>query len=178
MTESDTAIEPVELHINGQRHQLDVPNDETLLVTLRERLRLRSVRESCGIGICGTCTVQLDGRAVSSCLALTCLTGSRQVTTSEGLAPAPDELTDVQRSFVSSGAFQCSYCIPGMVVTLEALFARNPQPQMHEVLAELEGHLCRCGTYPRVLAAVRDLITERAAAPINPQHDTTGSPNS
>lgn len=156
----------VELRVNGESHELAIRDDELLVATMRERLDLGSVREACGIGICGSCTVLVDGRAVSSCSTLTHQVCGRTLTTSEGLVDETGGVSRVQQAFIDAEAFQCSFCIPGFVLTLTALLDRNPEASYAEARTELEGNLCRCGSYPRIMAAVRDLLTpaEHAAS--------------
>lgn len=140
---------PVELVLDGVPTQVSVPVTETLLDTLRERLGRGGVRYSCGIGVCGTCTVLLDGAAVSSCLLLTVMADGHEITT-EAAAP-------VREAFVRSGAFQCSYCIPAMTLTVQAALERDPARSAAGVCEELGGNLCRCGSYPQVRDAVAGL---------------------
>jgi aerobic-type carbon monoxide dehydrogenase small subunit (CoxS/CutS family) len=149
---------PLTFNVNGDDVDVEVPADEALVHTLRERLGLRSVRPTCGLGICGTCTVQLDGAVVSSCLLLTVQVAGRSVKTSEGLVNDDGSLSRVQQAFVDNGAYQCAYCIPGMVVTVEACLAETPDASMQEVRDYLAGNLCRCGTYVSILEAVTELV--------------------
>jgi aerobic-type carbon monoxide dehydrogenase small subunit (CoxS/CutS family) len=143
----------VKLRVNQATVACDVPDDEVLLDTLRDRLDLRSVRYCCGIGVCGTCTVQLDGRPVSSCLLLTVMVGDRAVRTAESFEPGDP----VPAAFVGCGAYQCSYCLPGMLLTAEAALADNPDMSAAELRDVLAGNLCRCGSYPQVMEAVSRL---------------------
>ncbi|MCX2727977.1 (2Fe-2S)-binding protein [Thermomicrobium sp. 4228-Ro] len=144
----------VRLRVNNQDHEFAVPCDETLLETLRERLGLTSVRETCGIGICGACTVLIEGRPISSCLALTVLADGAYVTTLEGIAGPDGSLHPVQEAFVEHQAFQCSYCTPAMILSTIALLRERPNPTRQEIAQYLAGNLCRCGSYLRILAAV------------------------
>ncbi|HEY6496101.1 MAG TPA: (2Fe-2S)-binding protein [Trebonia sp.] len=150
----------VELHVNGTRHQVLVGPHETLLDVLRGRLQLYGCREACGIGVCGACTVLLDGRAVSSCLrpAFTC--HGSEVTTVEGLAGS--DLHPVQQMFVEEQAFQCSFCTPGFMMSLVAMLGEPPERRDPE--AALSGHLCRCGSYRQIRAAVSGLLQAEAAS--------------
>lgn len=143
----------VRFTVNAEVVTVNVPGAETLLQTLRDRLGLRSVRYACGIGVCGTCSVLLDERSVSSCLTLTATVGDRAVRTAEGFDP--DER--IVRAFVECGAFQCSYCIPGMVVTTAGMLASTPGLGVRELREALGGNLCRCGSYPQVLEAVQQI---------------------
>jgi aerobic-type carbon monoxide dehydrogenase small subunit (CoxS/CutS family) len=144
----------VELILNGRRAELDVPSDETVLETLR-REGCRSVRATCGIGVCGACTVLLDGEPVSGCLLLTAQAAGRELTTVEGLDPADP----VPAAFARERAFQCGYCTPGMVLTASSLLRDHPHPSDEEIADALGGNLCRCGCYVKIADAVR-----RAAA--------------
>jgi|HubBroStandDraft_2_1064218.scaffolds.fasta_scaffold725356_2 aerobic-type carbon monoxide dehydrogenase small subunit (CoxS/CutS family) len=146
----------VKLRVNETTVTCDVLDDEVLLDTLRDRLDLRSVRYCCGIGVCGTCTVLLDGRPVSSCLLLTALVGDRAVRTAESIEPAEK----VPAAFVDCGAYQCSYCLPGMLLTAEAALADSPDISAAELRDVLAGNLCRCGSYPQVMEAVSRLTKE------------------
>jgi aerobic-type carbon monoxide dehydrogenase small subunit (CoxS/CutS family) len=146
----------VTLHVNGRDHQLDVSASDVLLDTLRDRLGLHSVRGTCGIGICGTCTVLIDGNPISSCLSLTALNEGRSIVTSEGLGGG--DLDPVQQAFLRNDAFQCSYCIPAMVLTVRAYLDNAETPTVEEAMETLAGNLCRCGTYPHVIEALGDLI--------------------
>jgi aerobic-type carbon monoxide dehydrogenase small subunit (CoxS/CutS family) len=134
----------VELILNGRAATLDVRTDEMLLEALR-RKGLRSVRETCAVGVCGACTVLLDGEAVSGCLTLAASAAGRELTTVEGL----DESDPVLRAFNEAHAFQCGWCTPGFVLTVKAL-----QPG-DDIRAALGGNLCRCGCYLKIEEAVR-----------------------
>ncbi|HEY6496090.1 MAG TPA: 2Fe-2S iron-sulfur cluster-binding protein [Trebonia sp.] len=147
----------IKLRVNQAMVACDVPDDELLLDTLRDRLDLRSVRYCCGIGVCGTCTVLLDGRPVSSCLLLSVLVGDRAVRTAESFEPADE----VPAAFVDCGAYQCSYCLPGMLLTAEAALAGNPGLDAAGLRDVLAGNLCRCGSYPQVMDAVSRLTEGR-----------------
>jgi aerobic-type carbon monoxide dehydrogenase small subunit (CoxS/CutS family) len=148
----------VRVVVNGVECALDVRGDETLLETVRDRLGLTSVRYCCGIGVCGTCTVLVDGEALSSCLLLTTMLGGRDVRTAESLpAEAGAEMSEVQRAFAEAGAYQCSYCIPGMVLTVSAALEKEEPATAGDLCEQLGGNLCRCGSYPRVREALRAL---------------------
>ncbi len=145
---------PLDLTVNGQRQELAVEPNVTLLDLLREELRLTGAKEGCGAGECGACLVLLDGRPVASCLVLAVDADGREVETVEGLA-RDGALDALQAAFVEHGAVQCGYCTPAMVLAAEALLRQSPHPGPEETAEALAGVLCRCGTYPRVLAAVR-----------------------
>jgi aerobic-type carbon monoxide dehydrogenase small subunit (CoxS/CutS family) len=144
----------VRLVLNGRGAELECRADEMLLDVLR-REGLGSVRATCGIGICGACTVLVDGQPMSGCLTLTPQVEGRELTTVEGLGGSDP----VQRAFVDAHAFQCGWCTPGFVLTAKALLAENPDPSEHEIVEALGGNLCRCGSYVKIVDAVR-----RAAA--------------
>jgi aerobic-type carbon monoxide dehydrogenase small subunit (CoxS/CutS family) len=144
----------LELELNGRPAGLEAEPAEMLLDVLR-RAGLGSVRATCGIGVCGACTVLLDGRPVSGCLLLAAQAQGRAVTTVEGV-PAEHP---VARAFASERAFQCGWCTPGMVLTAKHLLEETPQPSDEQIAAGLGGNLCRCGCYVKIRAAVR-----RAAA--------------
>src|SRR5215217_3814884 len=140
--------------INGRERELAVKPNQTLLECLRDDLRLRGAVEGCGVGVCGSCTVLVDGRPVSSCLLLATNADGRTVTTIEGLA-ADGELSRVQQAFLDQQAFQCGFCTPGMIMAVEGLLRENPAPDETEIRDYLSGNLCRCGTYSAVIAAVQ-----------------------
>jgi len=144
--------------INGSERDLSVKPNQTLLELLRDELRLKGTMEGCGVGVCGSCTVLIDGRAVSSCLVLATNIEGKQVTTIEGLAQG-DRFDPVQQAFLDHSAFQCGYCTPGMIMATKALLATNPHPTEAEIRDFLSGNLCRCGTYSEVLAAIQSLST-------------------
>jgi carbon-monoxide dehydrogenase small subunit len=143
----------VDLTVNGERHQIDVDPQRTLLEVLRENLLLTGTKEACGVGECGTCVVLIDGQPVTSCLVLAGDAGAGSIETVEGLAP-DGQLTDVQRAFIETGALQCGFCTPGMVLTATALLRNGDRPDVEEVKKALGGILCRCGAYPKILEAV------------------------
>jgi aerobic-type carbon monoxide dehydrogenase small subunit (CoxS/CutS family) len=143
----------VELKVNGTVHRIEVEAGQTLLGALRDQLALTGAKYGCGEGQCGACTVLLDGRAVRACQTPAASVGSAAITTIEGLA-ADGRLHPVQEAFVAAGAMQCGYCTPGMILGALALLARTPEPREEDVVRGLEGHLCRCGTYPRIVRAV------------------------
>jgi aerobic carbon-monoxide dehydrogenase small subunit len=145
--------------VNGREMDAVVKPNQTVLEWLRDDLRLRGSVEGCGVGVCGSCTVLVDGRPVSSCLMLATNIEGKQVMTIEGLAPG-DELDPVQQAFLDNQAFQCGYCTPGMIMATKGLLSSNPQPTEEEVRDYLSGNICRCGTYSEVLAAVKSLSQE------------------
>ncbi|HEX2131782.1 MAG TPA: (2Fe-2S)-binding protein [Actinophytocola sp.] len=148
----------IRLTVNGVTHQVDVADDTLLLDALREAVGTTSVREGCGVGACGACTVLAGGSSVSSCLALALRYDGAEITTAEGL----DENDDVVSSFVECGAAQCGYCIPGFVLMSKELLAENPRPSQQDITDHLEGNICRCGTYPEIRRAVTVAAERRA----------------
>ncbi|HEY8476366.1 MAG TPA: (2Fe-2S)-binding protein [Chloroflexota bacterium] len=152
----------LQFRVNGRDVAVDVEPEETLRHVLRERLGLLSVRETCGVGICGACTVLVDGKPVSSCLVLAPLTSGRSVLTVEGLGDGR-MLDVVQEAFVRHNAFQCSYCTPGFIMATRGLLAENPSPSADDVREYLAGNICRCGSYYKILAAVLDAARQTTA---------------
>jgi aerobic-type carbon monoxide dehydrogenase small subunit (CoxS/CutS family) len=140
----------VRLGLNGEACELEARADESILDVLRRERGLLSVRETCGIGVCGACTVLLDGEPVSGCLLLAPLADGREVTTVEGLGGEHP----VQRAFAEAHAFQCGYCTPGMVLTAKRLLEESPRPTEVEVREAMSGNLCRCGSYVKIVDAV------------------------
>ena len=152
----------IPIRINGTKQSVDAEPRRTLLDALRHELGLTGAKKACDMGNCGACTVQLDGRAVYSCLVLAVDCAGREVTTIEGLASGGNEgeLHPLQRAFIEADAFQCGYCTPGQIMSLKALFDRTPQPSDDEIERALSGNLCRCGAYQHILKAAR-LVRDR-----------------
>jgi len=148
--------------INGREIETSVKPNQTLLEWLRDDLRLRGSREGCGVGVCGSCTVLVDGRPVSSCLMLATNAEGKEIQTIEGLAKG-DELDPVQQAFLDQQAFQCGYCTSGMIMATKALLSSNPTPSEEEVRDYLSGNICRCGTYQEVMAAIKTLAEKNLA---------------
>ncbi len=142
------------LSVNGERREVDVPPDTTLLSVLRDDLDLTGTRYGCGRGQCGACYVIADSRAVASCLITADQAARMEITTVEGLA-AGDGLTPVQQAFVDEDAMQCGYCTSGMIISATALLARDPESDDISIRDALVGNLCRCGVYGRAISAVR-----------------------
>ena len=153
----------IEIHtvVNGRELQPAVKPNQTLLEFLRDELHLKGSMEGCGVGVCGSCTVLVDGRPVSSCLVLATNIEGKQVATIESLAVG-DELDPVQQAFLEHQAFQCGYCTPGMIMATKGLLSSNPQPTEDEIRDYLSGNICRCGTYAEVMAAVKS-VSEKLA---------------
>ena len=149
----------ITLEINGREETITVEDADTLLEVLRDRFKLWSVREGCGVGACGTCTVLLDGRPVSSCFLLAVRAAGRNIMTLEGLSDG-QSLHVIQQAFVSQRALQCAYCTPGFVLAVKALLDEIPNPSDEEIREYLSGNLCRCAGYADILRAAR-LAQER-----------------
>jgi aerobic-type carbon monoxide dehydrogenase small subunit (CoxS/CutS family) len=144
----------IALTINGTAQALTIDDADTLLEVLRDQRKLWSVRESCGVGACGSCTVLMDGRPVSSCLLLAARAAGRQIMTLEGLGDG-EHLHPIQSAFVEERALQCAYCTPGFVLSVKALLDEKPNPSDDEIRDYLAGNLCRCAGYAEILSAVR-----------------------
>lgn len=149
----------IELTINGEQHQIDIYPRLTLLEVLRENLLLSGTKEACGVGECGTCVVLADGEPITSCLVLAADARGVAIETVEGLA-VDGELSEVQQAFVDTGAFQCGFCTPAMVLTATAMLRDGAKPDAEEVKRTLGGILCRCGAYPKILEAVAQVTGE------------------
>lgn len=143
----------VGITINGTHRTVDVPTDRSLLELLRDQLSLTGTKECCAEGECGACTVLLNGRAVNSCLVLAAECDGEEIVTIEGLA-SDGQLDRVQQAFVETGAVQCGFCIPGMIVAAHYLLSTNPDPTGDEIKEGLAGNLCRCAGYSRIIEAV------------------------
>lgn len=150
----------IELVVNGYQHHLEVTDDALLLDVLREQVGATEVREGCGVGACGACTVLVEGRSVSSCLALAVRYDGAEITTSSGLPP--DDV--VVESFVESNALHCGYCTPGFVLMTHELLAENPSPSHDQVVDHFAGNICRCGAYQEICAAAL-LASEKRVKP-------------
>ena len=145
------------LQINQTEHRLTVDPDRSLLSILRDELGLTGSKYGCGEGECGACTVLIDGHPVRSCITPVGALGAARVTTIEGLG-TPDALHPVQQAFIDDDALQCGYCTPGMIMSAAGLLAGNSNPSREQIVRAMNGNLCRCGTYQRIIAAI-----ERAA---------------
>ena len=144
----------VRLAVNDTAHEVEVPAYRTLLDCLRNDLGLTGSKEGCGVGVCGACTVLLDGKMISSCIALAVFADGREVTTIEGLAE-DERLHPVQQAFMDAGGFQCGICTPGQVVAARALLDTIPHPGDAEIREWMLGNLCRCTGYYKILESVR-----------------------
>ena len=143
----------VTLKINGATHTVDAPSDMPLLWVLREKLNLIGTKYSCGIGVCGTCTVLANGIPMRSCVMPAVGMAGTEITTIEGLHPAGDH--PVQKAWNDEDVPQCGYCQGGQILTASALLKRNPNPSDQDIDAAMSGVICRCGTYPRIRKAIK-----------------------
>ena len=143
----------ITLSVNGRAHELTVPPNVTIADLLRERLGLTGAKISCDVQVCGACTVLVDGLAVSGCTYLAVDADGREVSTVEGLA-RDGVLTPLQQAFIDQAAFQCGYCTPGMLMAGTALLNENPSPSREDVIAGIEGNICRCTGYVPIIDAV------------------------
>jgi carbon-monoxide dehydrogenase small subunit len=150
--------------VNGVPHELRFPPGRTALELLRADLHLFGTREGCGVGVCGSCTILVNGKPVSSCLMLATNLEGKNVMTIEGLGDA-DRLDPVQDAFLAHQAFQCGYCTPGMILAVKALLELEGSPSLDDAREFLAGNLCRCGTYAEILRAVGSLLEKAEGTP-------------
>src|SRR5882724_5669949 len=144
----------MDLIVNGSRHAIKSDPDRPLLYVLRDELDLTGAKYGCGEGQCGACTVLLDGVAVRSCQTPARAAQGKAITTIEGLA-SEGRMHPMQQAFIDADAMQCGYCTPGMILAATSFLKRNPKPTAGDIARGLQGNVCRCGTYPRIVAAVR-----------------------
>jgi aerobic-type carbon monoxide dehydrogenase small subunit (CoxS/CutS family) len=142
------------LNVNGAQLHVNAPAEETLLSVLRNRLNLTGTKYGCGEGQCGACTVLLNGRATRSCLISVGSAVNAKIVTIEGLE-TDGKLSSVQQAFLDEGAFQCGYCTSGMILSATSLLRQTPHPTDEQIVAAMNGNVCRCGTHPRILEAVK-----------------------
>jgi carbon-monoxide dehydrogenase small subunit len=150
----------VTLDINGETHTVEVEPRMSLLDCLRDRLLLTGAHAGCEHGVCGACTVLIDGAAVRSCLMFAVQADGYAITTIEGLSPGPGELSALQDAFCETHGMQCGYCTPAMVLAAHAMLAKNPQPTREEIVDAISGNICRCTGYAQIVEAIA-LAAER-----------------
>jgi len=143
----------IKIKVNGEWHDLTVPNKKTLLEVIREDLNLTGTKKLCDTGECGSCTVLIDGIAVNSCIVLAVDANGKEITTIESLSQI-GKLHPIQEEFVARGAIQCGFCTPGMVLSAKALLDQNPNPTELEVKKAISGNFCRCTGYVRIVNAI------------------------
>jgi carbon-monoxide dehydrogenase small subunit len=151
----------ITLTVNQKEYELAVSPNMALMDLLRDELNLTGVKEGCGIGECGACTVLLNGRAVSSCIVLAVEADGCEIETIEGL-DTEDGLHPIQEAFVEHGAIQCGFCTPGMILSAKGLLNKNPNPSEHEIRTAISGNLCRCTGYQKIVEAIKTLSEHKA----------------
>lgn len=144
----------IQINVNGRSHSIDADAETTLLSALRDQLDLTGSKYGCGEGQCGACTVLIDGKARRSCITPADAVKGKQITTIEGLAQG-EPLHPLQQAFLDEAAMQCAYCTSGMIMSAVSLLNAKPNPSAAEIAEFMEGNVCRCGTYPRIVAAVQ-----------------------
>jgi aerobic-type carbon monoxide dehydrogenase small subunit (CoxS/CutS family) len=148
----------MELNINNKAYTVNAGDDESLLTVLRNHLDLTGSKYGCGEGACGACTVLIDGKATRSCVTEAKQTVGKKITTIEGLEK-DGKLHPVQTAFLNADVFQCAYCAPGMVMSAVSLLQKNGSPTEQEIIQSMQGNICRCGTYPRIIKAIQEVST-------------------
>lgn len=143
----------MELIINGQKHELQIDSGKNLLEVLRDDLHLTGTKYGCGEGQCGSCTILLEGRPVRSCITPADNAAGREIITVEGLEQ-DGQLHPLQEAFLEEDAFQCAYCTSGMIMSGVALMNKNPEPSRRQIINAMQGNICRCGTYSRIITAI------------------------
>ena len=144
----------MDLFVNNKKHNVAVDENESLLSVLREHLQLTGSKYGCGEGACGACTVLIDGAATRSCVTKASAVVGKKVTTIEGLAK-DDRLHPVQQACLDVDVFQCSYCAPGMIMSAVSLLAKKSNPSEEDIISSMQGNICRCGTYVRIIKAIQ-----------------------
>ena len=142
------------LYVNGEKHEITVEPDVALLTVLREYLNLTGTKYGCGEGACGACTVLINGNTVHSCITPVSATAGKQITTIEGI-DKDEKFAAVQKAFLTTDVFQCSYCASGMIMAAAALLKKNPSPSEQAIIQGMNGNICRCGTYPYIIKAIK-----------------------
>lgn len=142
------------LNVNGEKHEITVEPDVALLTVLREHLNLTGSKYGCGEGACGACTVLINGNTVHSCITPVSAAAGKEITTIEGLEKN-EKLAAVQQAFLTTDVFQCSYCASGMIMAAAALLKKNPSPSEEAIVQGMNGNICRCGTYPYIIKAIK-----------------------
>lgn len=152
----------LKLVVNGQARRVEADPDALLLQVLREQLDLRGTKYGCGEGECGACSVLVDGKLMRSCQVAAAAAQGRRIVTIEGIARPDGRLDPLQQAFLDEGAWQCGFCTAGMIVAAKALLEATPRPSQAEIIAAMNGNICRCGTYPRIIAAIHRAAEQAA----------------
>ncbi len=147
----------ISLIVNGEEYDLYMPPNRTLLEVLREDLELTGTKESCGEGVCGSCTVLCDGLPIRSCLTLAAEVQGSEILTVEGLRMADGQLDPLQQSFIDRGAVQCGFCTPGILMSARAFLNQNPNPSEIHIRGAISGNICRCTGYTKIVEAILDV---------------------
>lgn len=150
----------MELIVNDRKYQVDADASESLLSVLRDNLDLTGSKYGCGEGSCGACTVIVNGAVVRSCITTVGSVRGKNITTIEGLEK-DGKLHPAQKAFLDVDVFQCAYCAPGMVMSTVALLQKNPQPAREDIVKAMQGNICRCGTYPRIVQAIEKVANDK-----------------
>jgi isoquinoline 1-oxidoreductase alpha subunit len=169
MTLGETPV--ITLNVNGKPREVDVPDDMPLLWTLRDVLNMTGTKFGCGMALCGACTIQIDGQPTRSCITPVSLAVGKQITTIEAIGATPAG-RKVQEAWLALDVPQCGYCQSGQIMSASALIASNPKPTDADIDAAMSGNICRCGTYPRIRAAIK-LAVGTATADL--RHASTGT---
>ena len=151
----------ISLIVNGEKYDLYVPPNRTLLEVLREDLELTGTKESCGEGVCGSCTVLCDGLPIRSCLTLAAEVQGSEILTVEGLRVADGQLDSLQQSFIDHGAVQCGFCTPGILMSARAFLNQNPNPSEIHIRRAISGNICRCTGYTKIVEAIMEVAGGR-----------------
>ena len=160
MTEAGGGRMTLRTRVNGRSYEVEIEPQASLAEVLRDRLRLTGTKVSCDVQVCGACTVLVDGLPVSACTYLAYETRGRDVLTIEGLARSPDEIHPLQRAFIAENAFQCGFCTPGMILAAKSLLDEHPNPTEAEIIAYMDGNLCRCTGYRPIVAAIKRVMSD------------------
>ena len=154
---------PLSISVNGEDYELYIPPNRTLLEVLRDELALMGTKESCGEGVCGSCTVLWNGYPIRSCLTLAAEVADAEITTVEGLGTEDGRLDPLQQAFIDHGAVQCGFCTPGMLMTARALLNKHAHPTEEDVRLALSGNICRCTGYTKIVEAIMDVANGNKA---------------
>ena len=155
------SVYTIKLVVNGQERMVDIPPTERLITTLRDRLGLKGVKEGCGEGECGACTVLMDDEAVNACMVLTFQARNKSIITIEGLSKR-GRINTLQQNFIKHGAIQCGYCTPGVILSAKALLQKNNKPSEDEIKTAIAGNLCRCTGYVNIIKAIKATAEQRS----------------